>query len=737
MRWRVRMRAAPHSALSRPRPAGASGPRAVRAGSPRVWRRSRTQSGSSCRPGRSALRRRCTGRGCCATFRRGRSSRCRSRISTARSAGSPPIRHCATPFERSSATSACRSRGWRPHSVEKAPSTCFPVTWSRSRSSRWRSRVRIRRPRSAHYAFSPRSCERRPGMCSRYGLPGMAPASCSRTRRPPWERAAARADPPDRETAALPWNREPGRNAGSRPLRRARRLRRPIRLDQPVRGAAQLPLAVTYPGRREGYGPMRWLSGVFAALALLAAGCGGTTAAGTGGADIVPASAPAFIAVNMDVDSSQWQTVDQLASRFPDKEKALKIFREGLRNEGLSWDRDVKPALGPELDMVWLDFDNDGEDFVALMQPSDESKFDKLIAKEQGTSSDLFRAKVGGWQVLAPSQELIDRFKRESGSGDSLADRDAFQEAMHSYPDDWLFRGYVDGATLMALARREQDPDFRKIFPKLGRLASFATHLRATSDGIRWDANVHGTPGPAFKGLSPTKPFGPALPHEVPKDALAYATFHGAKGAFDKLENNPMFTDVPEFHRYSALLRRIGLLLEGENAVYVRPAPSGKIPEITFIAEPAAGTNGMATLDRILSRYRAQLELPSRPKATRVAGIPARVFFADPFKVYYANVGKRLVITDFPAGIKALRGNPPSLAQSKEYQGALDSSGMPSKTQGFLYVNVHGGISYAERLMNAPVPREVGRNLRPLRSAVEYAATRPSEIQVTFFLRIK
>jgi hypothetical protein len=117
--------------------------------------------------------------------------------------------------------------------------------------------------------------------------------------------------------------------------------------------------------------------------------------------------------------------------------------------------------------------------------------------------------------------------------------------------------------------------------------------------------------------------------------------------------------------------------------------------------------------------------------------VPARVFFADPVNVYYANVGKRLVVTDFPAGIKALKGNPPSLAQSREYKGALDASGMPANTQGFLYVNVHGGISYAERLAETPIPGEIKRNLRPLRSAVEYAATRPSELQVTFFLRIK
>jgi hypothetical protein len=62
---------------------------------------------------------------------------------------------------------------------------------------------------------------------------------------------------------------------------------------------------------------------------------------------------------------------------------------------------------------------------------------------------------------------------------------------------------------------------------------------------------------------------------------------------------------------------------------------------------------------------------------------------------------------------------------------------VPAKTQGFVYVNISGGMGYAQRLARLPIPGEVKRNLRPLRSAVEYAATRPSEIQVTFFLRIK
>ena len=480
---------------------------------------------------------------------------------------------------------------------------------------------------------------------------------------------------------------------------------------------------------------MRWLPGVAAIAAFVAAGCGGTVGASAGGADIVPATAPAFIAVNTDTESSQWQTVDDLSQRFPDRNKAMQTFHEALQSEGLSWKRDVKPAIGPEVDFVWLDFAHDGEDFVVLLQPDDDKKFDKLITKE-ASASDFFHAKIGDWQVMAPRQDLLDRFRRDSDSGETLADRKPFQQAMKTYPDDYLVRAYVDGAALMRLARRDADPEFKKMLPKLGTLDWFATNLSVTSDGVRWDSNVHGTPGPAFKGISPTRAFRPTLSHEVPKDAIAYFTFHGTKGMLTGLEKNPLFNDVSELHRYAGVLRRIESLLQGENALWVRPSSSGKIPEVTFVAEPAAGTDGAATLDRLLSRYRKQLELRSLPKRTTVAGVPARVFYADPVHVYYANVGKRLVVTDEAAGIRTLKGNPPSLEESSEYNDTLDSAGMPDKTQGFLYVNVKGGLRYAQRLAQVPLPGEVKRNLRPLRSAVEYGATRPSELQITFFLRI-
>ena len=156
------------------------------------------------------------------------------------------------------------------------------------------------------------------------------------------------------------------------------------------------------------------------------------------------------------------------------------MVTEAIRKEGLSWDRDVKPGIGPEVDLVWLDFDNGGQNFAVLLRPDDEEKF-KRLTKEAESAADFFHTKIDEWQVMAPRQELIDRFRSESASGDSLADTKAFRQAMDAYPDDYPLRAYVDGAAVMKAARAEQDPDFQKILPS----SAGSTGSRRTSASRR------------------------------------------------------------------------------------------------------------------------------------------------------------------------------------------------------------------------------------------------------------
>lgn len=486
---------------------------------------------------------------------------------------------------------------------------------------------------------------------------------------------------------------------------------------------------------------MRRLPGVLAATALLAAGCGGTTAQpGSGASTIVPASAPAFIAIDSNAASSQWQTINSLASKFPDKQKAVDSIKNDMNKDGVDWAQDVKPALGDEFDVVWLDFENNGENVVGLTQPKDPVKFKALVAKSNAAAKspgdkvfyDLFK----GWAIISPNQKTIDRFEQESGSAtSSLADDKSFTQSMDRLGNDSVVRAYVNGKFLMELARKYGGKQAQPYIKKVGTLDWIAARVGATSQGIGFDSIVHGTPGSLFKGSSKSPAFSPKLVGTVPADALLFLSFHGSKGMFGGLQQNAFFQN-PQFRQFAQPLQQIGRILEGENAIYVRPGTARSssvpftIPEVTLVSTPSSP--GTPVLDRVVKRFAG-----TAPQAQSVAGTPVHAMAANGVGLYYGDVDGKFVVTDQPRGIRGVKGGGKSLADSKEFQAAKNASGVPSKTWGLLYVNISASVPFGERLAQQHIPAEIARNIKPLRSAVEYAAAHTHEFQISFFLRIK
>src|SRR5256885_11249264 len=120
--------------------------------------------------------------------------------------------------------------------------------------------------------------------------------------------------------------------------------------------------------------------GLLAALVLAVSGCGTTKhTAASGGASFVPASSPAFVSIDSNLQSDQWQKVDALLKKFPGRSKLLAAINSA--SQGIDYEKDVKPALGPEVDIVWLDFANGGSNAVAITQPRSGAKFKALIDK--------------------------------------------------------------------------------------------------------------------------------------------------------------------------------------------------------------------------------------------------------------------------------------------------------------------------------------------------------------------
>ena len=470
-----------------------------------------------------------------------------------------------------------------------------------------------------------------------------------------------------------------------------------------------------------------------AAVALLAAGCGGTTAqVGSGASSIVPASAPAFIAIDADPSSQQWQTIDALASKFPDKQKAVDSIKQDLSKDDVSWEQDVRPVLQGEFDFVWLDFENKGQNFVGLMQPRDEAKFKELVAKANKAESDPSNRavydKFRGWYVIATKRDTIDRFEQEStAAATSLADEKTFKESMDRLGSDSVVRAYVNGKFLMNLARRYGGAQVKPYLNKFGTLDWIALRMGATSEGVGLDTIVHGTPGPLFKSAAKSSAFSAKLLGTVPANALVYLSFHGAKGMFNGLAQNPVLS-TPQFRQFAQPLQQIGRVLEGENALYMRAG--ARIPEVTLVSTPS--TLGTPIVDRMVQKFTG-----TAPQARTIGGARVHSVASNGVGLYYADVDGKFVVSDQPQGIAAAKGSGKTLTDSSEFQQAKDASGMPDKTWSALYVNIHASVPYAEKLAQQHIPAEIARNIAPLRSAVEYAASHTHELQVTFFLRIK
>ena len=463
---------------------------------------------------------------------------------------------------------------------------------------------------------------------------------------------------------------------------------------------------------------------------LAAAGCGGTTSPGSSAASIVPASVPVFAAVDTDPVSAQWQALDRLASKFPDKQKALDSLKGQL--DGLTWEHDLKPALGPELDVVVPDLAHTDQT-VALMQPKDKAAFERAVKKgnAKSPSSKLVYETFHGWTVMSDTQAAIDAFEQASDSAKHmLADDKTFTGVM-AKTGAGIVRAYVNGPSVMSASRKFLGGKSDKYFQQLGTLDWLAMTLRAKSDGIAWDTIVHGTPGKQF---TQTVHSDGSLQKFVPKDALLYLAFHGSKGMLDGVAGNPILQQ-PGLAGLSGALTELGKVLQGENAVYVRDAANSQVPEITFIARPGGGIDGAAALDRVLKRFAK--DLGGRPRRTTVAGVPARVVGTGPVRATYAGIGNRLVVTDLPQGIAFAKNGGKTLSDSQEFRAAAQSSGLPDSPHVVLYVDIHSTIPTIERLGSMHLPPSVARNLKPLRSAVEYAVSRSHELQVSFFLRIQ
>ncbi len=482
-----------------------------------------------------------------------------------------------------------------------------------------------------------------------------------------------------------------------------------------------------------------YAAAVVATLAVVASGCGGSTSGAgkkTDGAEFVPAAAPGFVYLNSDFESAQWKKLDALAKKFPNRQQLIAMIQAQLQKQGVDWEQDVKPALGPETDVGILKLMGNVGNVVGLTQAKDKAKLQALLKKldAQSGGKPSVSEDVDGWTLVSDDQTAIASAKQAHDSGKSLAKDDRFGKAMGDLPDEALAKLYLNGATLTS--QLSQILNGAGSLTGGGKLTSVAADLDAQDNGIGLHV-ISRTQG----GATP-KTYKSALVSEVPSGVLLYASFNGLGKSIAQASSNPQLqTQLGQIQGLlGASLTQIAALFDREGAVYVRQG--APFPEVTLVLQEANERQALAVVDKLVVRIGGLLGggQAVTPTATTVAGVQVKKLSLGSFALYYGAFDGKLVISDSTAAFTGLKASGSKLKDDPTFKEASDAAGMPGSTAGFFYVNIKDALPLIENFAQTagqPLPANVTENLAPLQTFLAYATAEKNKSSITGFLEIK
>ncbi len=479
-----------------------------------------------------------------------------------------------------------------------------------------------------------------------------------------------------------------------------------------------------------------WLAVVAVCAGLITAGCGGASASSqtvTGdGASITPASAIAFAAVDTDLNSSQWTALKALLDKFPGKAQALTALRQDFEksSNGVTWEQ-VKSALGSEVDVAVLP-GTTTPSVVGMTKPSDASAFDALVKKATASStSTLHVADYKGWKIFSDKQASLDAFEQGLSAG-ALSDDTTYTDANGKLSGDALAKVYANGAKLID-AIKSKVPQLGTAQTQARTLVWAAAQLVASDNGVT--ANIVAKSNDT---QSTTKPYEAKLVDEVPAGALAFLSFNGesfkSAGLGQALQG---LSSIPQAATLLPLLKQFASIFAHENALYVLPAVA--IPEVTLVAQPDSPQQATTAIDGLLSLAGTNAGL-SAPKPVTIDGVSAKAVTIRNITVYYGVDNGKLIVSNSQNAFGQLGAGGSKLSDDANFTDAQKAAGMPSATNGFLYVNLKDTIPFVEglaQLGNASISPQVQANLRPLRSLLAWATTSGGEASASVSLEIK
>lgn len=328
-----------------------------------------------------------------------------------------------------------------------------------------------------------------------------------------------------------------------------------------------------------------WLITVLTLL-IVVAGCGGDDDGG-GGDDsplgnalaYAPADTPFVVAIDTDVEGSQFEAVQAIGERFPFADQARDALQDALSEEDLDFEQDVQPFLGNEFVVAATDIrsftaEGDTDDFVGAIEAGDQEALDALVEKanldEIGEESGAtlyesedgdITAVEGDTLVVAGSRELLEEALARHDGDDNLGAED-FDSGVEDLQEESLFRGYFDVA---ALIEAEEGGEMALEVPYLAAAKKFGFSAAAEEDSITIDFRLS-TDGDELSDEELPIASGPESPDVLEGDGKIGAGLRDPLQILTFAENAGQAVDPSGFGDYNTgketIERQIGVDLE-------------------------------------------------------------------------------------------------------------------------------------------------------------------------------
>jgi hypothetical protein len=450
--------------------------------------------------------------------------------------------------------------------------------------------------------------------------------------------------------------------------------------------------------------------------AIAVGGCGGAdtdvAASSSRGAQFAPETTAAFIELDTNVSGAQWRLSDQLLAKFPGRDDLLAAL-DGEPG-GLSWEQDVRPALGDALYVAYLDLQHEGDDAVGYTKPADAMRFARLLDRHD---PPLVHRELDGWTVFAESNALIDRFEEERSNG-SLADDDAFRESFDRLPEDAVARTFLSGRDVQrAFDHSLADTGADALTQGFGKLQSISAALTAQENGVGLTADV------AAEGAPKAHAYTPELPGTVPSGALVYISFGDVRELLER--------GLDSFGKRATGLAQLGTILgsaiqddalslfgqEGGLAVYRGAASTPRYALFLRVDDERGARELIDGLGGL-----AQLGGQATTRTFTLEGAEVREFtFRKQELTVYATVSDgHVIVTNSERVLRDALDGGPSLADDNAFKDARAAADVPDEVTSLAYVDVPGAVRAYYHAEGETMPRDVRENIEPLRSAILY-----------------